>query len=174
MQVILDTAGGKFMKTSTSMPTYPSTLARLSFWVSPERMAEFATDYEAKVVPILKAHGLTESSERGRATPTDVFSRLFEVASPSEVEKKRNALQKDPVWTAVLERLGTAFGTGQADGLIQYGFGLYSAQAGPGKVVSAGPGKVVPAGRGTGHWRTYDATDGLAIGVAPHLTVVHV
>ena len=44
------------------MPTAIPTLARLSFWVPPERMAEFATDYEEKVIPILKRHGLVESS----------------------------------------------------------------------------------------------------------------
>ena len=44
------------------------TLARLSFWVPRERMAEFEAVYQEKVVPILKKHGLVESSERGRAT----------------------------------------------------------------------------------------------------------
>ncbi|MBC8393691.1 MAG: hypothetical protein H8E17_14135 [Deltaproteobacteria bacterium] len=43
------------------------TLARLSFLVPPERMAEFETVHREKVVPILKQHGLVESSERGWA-----------------------------------------------------------------------------------------------------------
>lgn len=109
------------------------TLARLSFWLPPERMAEFATDYEAKVAPILKAHGLTESSERGRATPENVFSRLFEMKTPSEVVEKRETLQKDPAWQEALRDLGTAFG---AEGPTQHSFELYAAPAGPGKVVS--------------------------------------
>ena len=33
---------------------------------------------------------------------------------------------------------------------------------GLGKRVPAGPGEVISAGRGTGHWRNYDVTDGLA------------
>jgi len=44
------------------------TLARLSFWVPEERMAEFEVAYLKKVVPVLKGHGLVESSEPGRTT----------------------------------------------------------------------------------------------------------
>ena len=151
------------MKTSRKTPARSATrkggsrtaptLARLSFESSPERMAEFEAVYEAKVAPILKAHGLAESSERGRPTPSHIFSRLFEVKTPSEVAEKYEALQKDPAWQETLRELETTFGTG---GSIRHRFDLYVAPAGPGKVVSAGKGK--------GHWRTYDATDGLSGG----------
>jgi len=114
-------------------------------------MAGFEAVYEEKFVPILKAHGLTESSEKGRPTPAHIFSRLFEVKTPSEAAEKREALQKDPAWQETLRELGTAFGTG---GSIRHGFGLYAAPA--------GPGKIAPAGKGRGHWRTYDGADGLA------------
>jgi len=117
-------------------------------------MAEFEAAYQEKLVPILKAHGLAESSERGLATVEGVFSRLFEVASPSEVSERRETLQKDAAWQEILRDLGVAFGTPQPDNLIQNEFMLYAAPA--------GPGRVVPAGRGRGHWRTYDMTDGLA------------
>ena len=137
------------------------TLARLSFWVPPGRMAEFEAAYEAKVAPILKRHGLVESSERGRATVAGGFSRLFEVETPSEVEEKRRALQGDPTFQAVLQDLGTAFGTAGLDNLIQYDLGFYAAPAGPGRVMSAGSGKVTAVGSGRGHWRTYDVADGL-------------
>ncbi|MSS73726.1 MAG: hypothetical protein EXS64_19895 [Candidatus Latescibacteria bacterium] len=140
------------------------TLARLSFWVPPARMAEFETAYGAKVIPILKRHGLTPSSERGHATPDSVFNRLFEIKTPSELADKQKALQGDSTWTAVLQALGASFGTTQPDGPMRFAFGFYAAPAGPGRVVSAGPGKTVSAGRGTGHWRTYDATDGLPVG----------
>jgi ligand-binding sensor domain-containing protein/signal transduction histidine kinase len=129
------------------------TLARLSFDAPVERTAEFATDYETKLAPILKTHGLVESSEKGRATPAHIFSRLFEVKTPSEIAEKREALQRDPAWQEALRGLGTAFGS---DGLIQHHFELYAAPAGPGKMVSTGQGQ--------GYWRTYDATDGLAGG----------
>ena len=52
------------------------TLARLSFWVPPERMAEFQAAYEEQVVPILEKHGLVETFQRGRATVDGVFARL--------------------------------------------------------------------------------------------------
>ncbi len=49
----------------TSVESQAPTLARLSFWVPPERMA------------ILKKHGLVDSAQRGPDTVTAVFSRLF-------------------------------------------------------------------------------------------------
>jgi len=140
------------------------TLARLSFWVPPQRMSEFEAAYREKVAPILKAHGLTESSERGRATPDSVFSRLFELKTPLEVEEKGKALLGDAVWKATVQSLGAAFVMAGRD-TIRYDFMLYATPAGQGKTMPAGPGKAVPAGPGTGHWRTYDPTDGLANGV---------
>ena len=101
------------------------TLARLSFWVSPEQMDKFEATYKKKLVPILKKHELAESSERGRSTVEGVFSRLFEVETPSEVAAKERALRKDPAWQEVLRPLGTAFGTAQPDGLLHHHFGVY-------------------------------------------------
>ena len=145
----------------TTAQAAASTLARLSFWVPPERTAEFEATYKEKVVPILKRHGLVQSSERGRATVEGIFSRLFEVGTPSEVEEKREALEKDLAWHEILENLETVFWLTEADGRIRYHFGIYSAPAEASKTVPAGRGKVVPAGRGRGHWRTFDVTDGL-------------
>ena len=52
------------------------TLARLSFWVSPEQMGAFEAAYKKKIVPVLKKHDLEESSEPGRTPPTfRIFSR---------------------------------------------------------------------------------------------------
>ena len=81
------------------------TLARLSFWVPPERTAEFEAVYEEKIVPILKQHGLVASSLRGRAAPKNTFSRLFELKTPSEVAEKREALNRDATWTERLRDL---------------------------------------------------------------------
>ena len=50
------------------------TLAPLSFWGPPERMAEIEIAYRDRVLPILNRHGLAESKERGRATVDSVFS----------------------------------------------------------------------------------------------------
>ncbi len=149
-----------------------STLARVSFWVPPARMAEFEAAYQEKVVPLLKGHGLVASVERGRASPEGVFSRLYEGVKPGEVTEKGRALQGDPAWTALMVDLGASFGTSPSKvpfgatprDQILYGLGLYSAPAGPGKSVSASPGTVVVAGPGRGHWRTFDTLDGLASG----------
>ncbi len=135
------------------------TLARLSFWVPPERMDAFATAYREKLLPILKSHGLVESSQPARATVDSVFSRLFEFDSPAEVVAMRLILIYDKKWAEQLEELGleATWWPGR-----RFRFGHYATPAGPGRVVKAGPGKVVPAGRGRGQWRTYDTVDGLA------------
>ncbi|OGG46881.1 MAG: hypothetical protein A3F84_28385 [Candidatus Handelsmanbacteria bacterium RIFCSPLOWO2_12_FULL_64_10] len=125
-------------------------------------MSEFEAAYEAKVAPILKKHGLAESSERGRATPDSVFNRLFEMKTPAEVEEKRKAINGDATYNAVIRDLGRIFGTSVSDGTIKRMFAIYTTPSGPGRVTPSGPGKVTPAGPGKGHWRAYDVTDGLA------------
>jgi signal transduction histidine kinase/ligand-binding sensor domain-containing protein len=135
-------------------------LARLSFWVPPERMGEFAAIYEEKVAPILKKHGLVESQQRSRATVDSVFSRLFSFATPVAFYEKREAISGDPL----LKDLETTFGTAGPGEPIRSSFTLYTTPAGPGKTTAAGPGKAFPAWRRKGHWCNYDATDGLVSG----------
>jgi len=89
----------------------PLALARLSFWVPAARMAEFEKAYEQQVVPILEKHGLVQSGECGRAPVESIFSRLFELESPTEVSAREQALHKDATWQQVLRDLGTVFGT---------------------------------------------------------------
>ena len=131
------------------------TLARLSFWVSPERMDTFETTYKKKIVPILNKHDLVESSEPGRPTVKGVFSRLFEVEQPSEVAVKETALRSDPVWQEMLRHVGTAFGVTQPDGFMRTRFGICTASAGSGRTVQAG------SGIQQGVWHTLDISDGL-------------
>ncbi len=100
------------------------TLARLSYWVPPERMAEFAAAYEEQVVPILKKHGLVQASGQGRATVDSVFSRLFALETPAEFAEKQEALQADSALVEVERSLGTSFGTIQPDGRIRAFFRL--------------------------------------------------
>ena len=130
------------------------TLARLSFWVPPERMAEFEATYEEQVVPILQQHGLVESSQRGRATVDSVFSRLFAVETPTALTIKRQELHKDPAWQDVLRSLGTAFEARGEEGFIRNRFALYKAPA-EGTTVLAGPGFR------QGLWQNFSAQDGL-------------
>ena len=117
----------------TSVDATEPTFARLSFWLPPERMAEFEAAYYVKVVPILKRHGLMESSQRGRATPDSVFSRLFELKAPSEVSRKQASLDADEAWKALLQVLGGTFGAAGQDSLIRHRFELYTTPAGPGR-----------------------------------------
>ena len=132
------------------------TLARLSFWLPSERMAEFENAYEAKVVPILKRHGLTESPQLARATADSAFTRLFEVKTPADVAEKREALNADPAWKETLRHLETTLDTVQPVGLLtSYSLAIYTTPAGPGKTVS------VQGMAGKGHWRTYSVMDGL-------------
>jgi len=129
-----------FLLPAPECPAAQPTLARLSFWLPPERMGEFERMYGETIVPILKTHGLAPSSRRGRATPDSIFSRLFEVATPSEVAVQSRLLQRDSTWTRVLRKVGAAFGAAGEDSLMQSRFELHSTPSGPGKRVKAGPG----------------------------------
>ncbi len=129
-------------------------LARLSFWVPPERMDEFQTTYEKKVLPVLKKHDLIESSEPGRKTVEGVFSRLFEFETPAEIAARERSLREDPAWQEILLSLGTDFGTSQPDGLLRAPFRIYRTPAGSGKTVEAGPGYR------QGLWQSFSVTDG--------------
>jgi len=135
-----------------------SILARLSFYVPSARMAEFEAAYEAKLVPILKQHGLMASSQRGRVTPGSVFSRLFEVKSLSEMVSLWQTTQGSPAWQTGLQEVNRVFG----NTITCIGLELYATPATSGKVVRSGSGTVVRGSRGQEHWRTYDVTDGLA------------
>ena len=139
------------------------TLARLSFWVSPEQMDAFDAAYEKKILPVLKTHDLVESSERGRRPVEGIFSRLFEVETPAEMVAKERELEDDPAWQDALRRLGTAFRTEEPDGPIRTRFGVYRTFAGPGRTEEAGPGIRVKAGAGSrqGLWQSFDVSDGL-------------
>ena len=131
------------------------TLARLSFWVPLERMAEFEVAYEEQAVPVLEQHGLVVSTRRGRTTADSVFSRLFEMQTPTDIAATATALQKDPAWQEVLQRWGGRFGAAGADESIRHRFSLYMTPAGPGKAVEAG------SGSRQGLWQSYGVRDGL-------------
>ena len=156
---------------SVAVEAEQPTLARLSFWVPPERTAEFETVYEEEIVPLLEQHGLVESSQRGRTTVDSVFSRLFALETPAAVTAKEQALQNDPAWRDALQRLGANFETagegirhehavdmGVEEGAIRYHFGLYLTPAGAGRAVLAGPGFR------QGLWQSFTVQDGLTPG----------
>lgn len=83
------------------------TLARLSFWLPPERMDEFATAYQEKLLPILKEHGLVESAQLSRATVDSVFSRLFEFDSPPRFRHCRQHSRQIKDWLPCLANMAS-------------------------------------------------------------------
>ena len=162
---------------SASANAAEPTLARLSFWVPPERMSEFEAAHEAQVVPFLKQHGLVASSQQGRATKDSVLNRLFEFDTPAEWEKKKEALENDPAWQKLLRGLGTTFSTAGKgeDEVLPHRFGLYRTPAGEGTTVLAGPGTTVKAGPGfpqelAGPGQTIPAGPGKTISAGPGRT----
>jgi ligand-binding sensor domain-containing protein len=134
------------------MAASDATLARLSFWVRPERLAEFEGVYQKRLLPLLRPHGLEEFRERGRPTVAAVFSRLFALDRPAAVEGYRRGLGKDPGWQEALRSLAKDFGNGDA---LSYHWGIYRSPAGPGRTVVAGPGYR------KGAWRSFGIGDGL-------------
>ena len=131
------------------------TLARLSFWVPPERMADFGAAYENQVAPCLAKHGLVASSERGRATMDGVYCRLFAFPNLDTFFTQRRALFGDPAWAELRERLGSVFGAAGPDGLIRCQLVPYQCPA--------IPDRSAPAGGGTrrGAWHSLTVQNGL-------------
>jgi len=125
------------------------TLARLSFWVSPERMEAFETAYEERIVPVLGKHGLAEADADDPAKVDGVFSWIFSLESPGQIDGKRKALFGDPAWGEALESLGI-------DPLPRFSLQIYRTPAGPGRARVAG------RGRRQGLWLTFDSQDGLS------------
>jgi serine phosphatase RsbU (regulator of sigma subunit)/ligand-binding sensor domain-containing protein len=138
-----------------SLPTAAAEpiLARLAFWVPSAQMSEFEKEYATELAPLLKKHGLKESAQPGRATPDSIFSRLFEFASVAEFEERTGALGENSAYIAQLRRLGRRFTTQRPDSMLVMYFELYQQPA--------GSGQALQAGRERGHWRTYDAINGL-------------
>ena len=112
------------------------TLARLAFWVPPDRMEAFGQAYVERLVPLLRQRGLVESDEGGRATADGVFSRLFALHSPLEIELWREALRSESALRSALRDLEDVL----APDSLRYRLDLYRGRAIPGKIARAGPG----------------------------------
>ena len=132
-----------------------STIARLSFWVAADRIAEFVAVYDREVVPLLEQHGLVHAASGKRTTIAGICSWLFEVETPIAVGVIEQALQQDPVWQQKMRLLGDTFGRSESGQSIRYDWGIYSTPAGLGKTVAAGPGSQ------SGAWHVYSVQDGL-------------
>ena len=102
-----------------------TTLARISFWLPADRLADFEVAYRKEITPLLKTHGLKSPSLCERPPIAGVFSRLFAVESPLAITPQESALQHDPAWQQLMQQLGTRFGGTAIGGALRYYFGLY-------------------------------------------------
>ena len=135
------------------------TLARLVFWVPPERLEEFGAAYTEQIAPVLKKHGLAASSARGRTTVDSVFSRLFPFETPTAFASRKDILWRDQAWQDLLQRLGADIRS-ESDSPIRCQFVLYQCPVGKGRRVPAGPGTR------KGEWLTFGTQDGFLGSVA--------
>ena len=97
-------------------------LARVSFWVPPERMGEFEAVYQDKVLPVLKARDLKPSEQKGRPTPDNVFRRLFHLETMDELRDKQGVLTQFYVVKCSLCSIGIVsnFNILKSEGLIRF------------------------------------------------------
>ena len=151
-----------------AVPVRPPTLVRWSFWVPPQRMAEFAPVFDADIAPLLEKHGLTDPQPDTRVMPDSLFNRVYAVPSRQAFEAMRDSTYADPAFLELMRSLGERVDRTGDDGRLQSMVALYSDPAGPGKKRYAPPGRDVPVGMGRGHWTTYRVPDGL-----PGLDIQH-
>jgi two-component system, sensor histidine kinase ChiS len=128
------------------------TLARISFWVPAERMAEFERVYTERVAPLLERHGIVATRPSDRVVPAGVFDRVFPVKDVADVALKRQSLQANPEWSALLVELGARYGAVQTGGPIRSDVRLFSMPADDGTPL---------ADESTGFWRNYGLDEGL-------------
>ena len=122
-------------------------LARLSFWVAPEKQDAFAIGYEHELLPLRQKYALRPFPPPGRATPDSTFSRLFAVQTPQQVQTIGLELEADPQWRQALERIAPAT-------TLRYYLRVYSAPAGAGRATRVG------SGTRQGLWQLFSAQDG--------------
>ena len=144
-----------------------TTLARLSFWVPPERMDDFAATYRKELVPLLQHHALRESSVEGRPTAAGVFSRLFEMERPADVALKAQALAHDAAWQAALQGIKDRYAPTAARDDVPHRLDVYAAPTGPGQARVLGPGYR------QGLWQSFGVVDGLSAEVIAMLQDRH-
>ena len=137
-------------------------LARLSFWVPPERHAEFELVYETEIRPWMEAQGFDESPDSGRPTIADVFSRLYVFANPARIDSAREHLRGNRELLESLRRYGERFDSQEDGGRLKAAFRAYRAPLTQLRSVAAGEGSTRALGPGRGRWHTLDVTDGLA------------
>ncbi|HJP29847.1 MAG TPA: two-component regulator propeller domain-containing protein [Candidatus Latescibacteria bacterium] len=137
------------------------TIARWSFWVQPERRAAFDAVYAKQLKPLFEKHGFSDF-DREDSTDHPVVRLLFRGESVPEWMHRYERLTRDGAWQDQIRALAPV--TGFAEGR-QIGFSIHQTSIGQGQSMVLA-GLPVPLGTGLnaqpGHWRNFDATDGLA------------
>lgn len=87
----------------------------MSFWVAPERHAEFEVLYEAEIRPWLAEQGIEEYPGRGRPTIDGVFSRLFVFPNPALIDSAHMRVRSNREFIERLGQYGEVFDS-QEDG----------------------------------------------------------
>ena len=80
------------------------TLARLSFWVQPERMAEFEAAFDEQMLPILKRQGLIASSKKERPTVEGAFTLCAYIIETTRLSKLKSNREGEGEGTRCLNK----------------------------------------------------------------------
>lgn len=133
---------------------------RWAFKVLPDGKADFAADFRARGLPILRGHGFIEAQNPTDRTVADsIYSHFF--VDDHNIAPRLPSLRADTAWAHLLREWQVTY-AGLPGGLIANWPEPYWHPAGPGSTRPLGPGRTVPAGAGRGHWHTFDVLDGLA------------
>ena len=124
-------------------------LARLSFPIADEALAEFGRLYEQLVLPVLRSYDLEEAGPDQRQAPQR-FNRLFALSSLAQTDRIKQ-LKHDPIWRKTIADLTRHFAAED----LPYSFDLYQ--------VPADRPQTVEVGHGTrqGLWHSLSPQDGL-------------
>jgi DNA-binding NtrC family response regulator/ligand-binding sensor domain-containing protein len=125
-------------------------LARLSFWIPPDRTAPFEGLYHRLALPFLRGRGWQEAGLPQRPPTPGVCSRLFAIQRPEQIPLMEGQLRRDPGWLAAMTQLSRGLARE-----VDFRLEVYAAPAEQGRRVEVG------RGRRQGLWHTLGVRDGL-------------
>ena len=165
-----------FLCTTTPSFAQPSTLARISFEIPPDRHTAFDKAYEKQIVPILESHGLKPAQQKSRQTPAHIFARLLHIDSSDKVFPIRAALRRSTLWQNTLTVLSDSLSFSKNQHIsetfespIPWRLEVYVAYPNvPKQQIKIQP-KPLTGHINTGRWQTYTAKVGMPGGQITYL-----
>ena len=127
------------------MTESPAALARLCFYLPADRVSQFESTFESKLLPRLKDYGLVPAADLGRETIDEVFHRLFSLESATEVTAVQRQLSRDADWEHALDEIG-----GDLGATISFRFEAYRVTGPVGRHV-----EVDESREAEGNWTTF-------------------